>query len=41
MSMRVFRVSYSHLLLINQQLALWPSGAEDENEFPEGAHTKT
>ena len=34
-------VSYSHLFLINQQPTLWPSGAEYEKKFPEGAHTKT
>jgi hypothetical protein len=33
-------VSYSHLFLINQQPVLWPSGAEYEKEFPEGADTK-
>ena len=41
MNKRVFWVSYSHLFLINQQPALWPSGAEYEKEFLEGAHTKT
>ena len=34
-------VSYFHLFLINQQPALWPSGVDDEKEFPEVADTKT
>jgi len=36
-----FLVNYSSLFLVNQQPALWPSGVEDEKEFPEGAHAKT
>ena len=34
-------MNYSYLFLVNQQSAPWPSGVEDEKEFPEGAHTKT
>ncbi len=29
-------VNYSYLFLVNQQPTLWPSGVEDEKEFPEG-----
>ncbi len=33
-----FLVNYSHFFIINQQLGLWLSGVEGENEFPEGGH---
>ena len=36
-----FLVNYSCPFLVNQQPALWPSGVEDEKEFPESAHAKT
>ena len=35
-----FVINYSYLFLVNQQSAPWPSGVEDEKEFPEGSHTK-
>jgi hypothetical protein len=34
----IFLINYSYLFLVNQQSAPWPSGVEDEKEFPEGAH---
>ena len=33
-------INHSDLSMVNQQPALWPSGVDDEKEFPEGAHTK-
>jgi hypothetical protein len=32
-------INYSYFFLLNQQSAPWPSGVEDEKEFPEGART--